>query len=171
MGHRGEASIDTERVLATVLFTDIVGSTQSAVEKGDQTWRQLLESHDQIAKQMVERHRGILVKTTGDGILATFDGPARAVRCALSFGAASKQIGLHLRAGLHTGEIELRGRDIGGVAVHAAARVMARCEPSEVLVSRVVTDFGAGAGLKFSERGSHELKGLPGRWDLYAAST
>jgi class 3 adenylate cyclase len=170
-GHRDEASIDTERVLATVLFTDIVGSTQSAVEMGDQTWRRLLERHDQIAKQMVERHRGTLVKTTGDGILATFDGPGRAVRCALSFGEASQQIGLPLRAGLHTGEIEVRGRDIGGIAVHAAARVMARCEPSEVLVSRVVTDLVAGAGLKFSERGSHELKGLPGRWDLFAAST
>jgi len=169
-GHRDEASIDTERVLATVLFTDIVGSTQSAVEMGDQTWRRLLERHDQIAKQMIERHRGILIKTTGDGILATFDGPGRAVRCALSFGEASKEIGLPLRAGLHTGEIEVRGRDIGGIAVHAAARVMARCQPSEVLVSRVVTDLVAGAGLKFSERGSYELKGLPGRWDLFAAS-
>ena len=170
VGRRDDQSIDSERVLATVLFTDIVGSTQSAVEMGDQTWRKLLENHDQIAKQMVERHRGILVKTTGDGILATFDGPGRAVRCALSFGEASKQIGLPLRAGLHTGEIEVRGRDIGGIAVHAAARVMARCAPSEVLVSRVVTDLVAGAGLKFSERGSHELKGLPGRWDLFAAS-
>jgi class 3 adenylate cyclase len=110
------------------------------------------------------------VKSTGDGILATFDGPGRAVRCALALGAASQQIGLPLRAGLHTGEIELRGRDIGGIAVHAAARVMAQSQSSEVLVSRVVTDLVAGAGLKFSERGSHELKGLPGRWDLFAAS-
>lgn len=110
IGHRDDQSIDSERVLATVLFTDIVGSTQSAVEMGDQTWRKLLESHDQIAKRIVERHRGILVKTTGDGILATFDGPGRAVRCALSFGEASRQIGLPVRAGLHTGEIEVRGR-------------------------------------------------------------
>jgi len=169
-GHRESSSSDLERVLATVLFTDIVDSTRSAVEKGDQTWRRLLDSHDRIARQMVEKHRGNLIKTTGDGILATFDGPGRAVRCALAFGAAARQIGLPLRAGLHTGEIEIRGRDIGGIAVHAAARVMAQSQSSEVLVSRVVTDLVAGAGLKFSERGSHELKGLPGRWDLFAAS-
>jgi pimeloyl-ACP methyl ester carboxylesterase len=168
-GHR-EGSSDLERVLATVLFTDIVDSTRSAAEKGDQTWRRLLDSHDQLAKQMVEKHRGILVKTTGDGILATFDGPGRAVRCALAFGTAARQIGLPLRAGLHTGEIEIRGHDIGGIAVHAAARVMAQSQSSEVLVSRVVTDLVAGAGLIFIERGSHELKGLPGRWDLFAAS-
>jgi class 3 adenylate cyclase len=170
-GHRESSSSDLQRVLATVLFTDIVGSTRSVVEIGDQAWRRLLDSHDQLAKQIVEKHRGILVKSTGDGILATFDGPGRAVRCALALGAASKQIGLPLRAGLHTGEIEIRGRDIGGIAVHAAARVMAQSQSSEVLVSRVVTDLVAGAGLKFFERGSHELKGLPGRWDLFAAST
>jgi class 3 adenylate cyclase len=169
-GHRESSSSDLQRVLATVLFTDIVGSTRSVVEIGDQAWRRLLDSHDQLAKQIVEKHRGILVKSTGDGILATFDGPGRAVRCALALGAASKQIGLPLRAGLHTGEIEIRGRDIGGIAVHAAARVMAQSQSSEVLVSRVVTDLVAGAGLKFFERGSHELKGLPGRWDLFAAS-
>jgi class 3 adenylate cyclase len=169
-GHRESSSSDLQRVLATVLFTDIVGSTRSVVEIGDQAWRRLLDSHDQLAKQIVEKHRGILVKSTGDGILATFDGPGRAVRCALALGAASKQIGLPLRAGLHTGEIEIRGRDIGGIAVHAAARIMAPSQSSEVLVSRVVTDLVAGAGLKFSERGPHELKGLPGRWDLFAAS-
>lgn len=169
-GQRESQSADLERILATVLFTDIVDSTRSAAEMGDQTWRRLLDSHDQLAKQMVEKHRGILVKSTGDGILATFDGPGRGVRCALAFGTASRQIGLPLRAGLHTGEIEIRGRDIGGIAVHAAARVMAQSQPSEVLVSRVVTDLVAGAGLKFSERGSHDLKGLPGRWDLFAAS-
>jgi class 3 adenylate cyclase len=170
-GHRESSSGDLERVLATVLFTDIVGSTRTAAEKGDQAWRRLLDSHDQLAKQIVEKHRGIMVKSTGDGILATFDGPGRAVRCALALGTASKQIGLPLRAGLHTGEIEIRGQDIGGIAVHAAARVMAQSQSSEVLVSRVVTDLVAGAGLRFSERGSHELKGLPGRWDLFAAST
>ncbi len=169
-GHRESSSSDLERVLATVLFTDIVDSTRNAAEMGDQAWRRLLDSHDQMAKQMVEKHRGNLIKTTGDGIMATFDGPGRAVRCALALGTASKQIGLPLRAGLHTGEIEMRGRDIGGIAVHAAARVMAQSQSSEVLVSRVVTDLVAGAGLKFSERGSHELKGLPGRWDLFAAS-
>jgi pimeloyl-ACP methyl ester carboxylesterase len=169
-GHRESSSSDFERVLATVMFTDIVDSTRSAATMGDQAWRRMLDSHDQLAIQTVEKHRGTLVKSTGDGILATFDGPGRAVRCALAFGTASKQIGLPLRAGLHTGEIEIRGRDIGGIAVHAAARVMAQSQPSEVLVSRVVTDLVAGAGLKFAERGSHELKGLPGRWDLFAAS-
>jgi pimeloyl-ACP methyl ester carboxylesterase len=169
-GHRDNSSNELERVLATVLFTDIVDSTRSAAAMGDQAWRRSLDSHDQLAKQMVEKHRGILVKNTGDGILATFDGPGRAVRCALALGTAARQIGLPLRAGLHTGEIEIRGQDIGGIAVHAAARVMAQSQPSEVLVSRVVTDLVAGAGLRFSERGSHELKGLPGRWDLFAAS-
>lgn len=169
-GHRESSSTDLDRVLATVLFTDIVDSTRSAAEMGDQTWRRLLDTHDQLARQMVEKHRGVLIKTTGDGILATFDGPGRPVRSALAFGAAAKQIGLPLRAGLHTGEVEMRGRDIGGIAVHAAARVMGQCGPGEVLVSRVVTDLVAGAGLKFSERGSHELKGLPGRWDLFAAN-
>lgn len=169
-GHRDSTSTDLERVLATVLFTDIVESTRNAAQVGDLRWRQLLDNHDQLARQMVEKHRGNLVKSTGDGILATFDGPGRAVRCALSFGTAAQQIGLPLRAGLHTGEIELRGHDIGGIAVHAAARVMAQSGSNEVLVSRVVTDLVAGAGLKFAERGSFELKGLPGRWDLFAAS-
>ena len=169
-GHRESASGDLERVLSTVLFTDIVNSTHSAAAMGDQAWRRMLDSHDQIATQIVEKHRGNLVKSTGDGILATFDGPGRAVRCALAFGSAAQQIGLPLRAGLHTGEIEIRGRDIGGIAVHAAARVMAHSGSNEVLVSRVVTDLVAGAGLKFSDRGAHELKGLPGRWELFAAS-
>jgi len=169
-GAREGQATELDRVLATVLFTDIVDSTRSAAELGDQTWRRLLDSHDQLAKQMVEKHRGSLIKSTGDGVLATFDGPGRAVRCALSFGAAARQIGLPLRAGLHTGEIEIRGRDIGGIAVHAAARVMAQSQPDEVLVSRVVTDLVAGAGLKFRERGSYELKGLPGRWELFAAA-
>ena len=169
-GAREGSANELERVLATVLFTDIVDSTRSAAKMGDPAWRRLLDSHDQLAKQMVEKHRGSLIKSTGDGVLATFDGPGRAVRCALSFGAAAKQIGPPLRAGLHTGEIEMRGRDIGGIAVHAAARVMAQSQPDEVLVSRVVTDLVAGAGLRFSERGSHELKGLPGRWDLFSAS-
>jgi pimeloyl-ACP methyl ester carboxylesterase len=169
-GHRDSSSIELERVLATVLFTDIIDSTRNAAAMGDGAWRRSLDSHDQMAKQLIGKHRGILVKNTGDGILATFDGPGRAVRCALAFGTAAQQIGLPLRAGLHTGEIEIRGRDIGGIAVHAAARVMAKSQASEVLVSRVVTDLVAGAGLKFAERGSHELKGLPGRWDLFAAS-
>lgn len=169
-GHRESGTLELERVLATVLFTDIVDSTRSAFEMGDHRWRRLLDDHDQLAHQVVTKHRGNLVKSTGDGILATFDGPSRAVRCALALGSAAQQIGLPLRAGLHTGEIEIRGRDVGGIAVHAAARVMAHSGSDEVLVSRVVTDLVAGAGLKFAERGSYELKGLPGRWDLFAAS-
>ena len=153
-----------------MLFTDIVESTRSAAEIGDRRWRQLLDSHDQLSEQNIKKHRGILVKCTGDGILATFDGPGRAVRCALALCFAAKQIGLPLRAGLHTGEIEIRGSDIGGIAVHAAARVMAQSASNEVLVSRVVTDLVAGAGLKFSERGSFELRGLTGRWELFAAT-
>lgn len=169
-GHRDTTAVELERVLATVLFTDIVDSTRSAAAMGDQRWRRMLDDHDQLAHQVIDRHRGNLVKSTGDGILATFDGPGRAVRCALAFGSAVRQIGLPVRAGLHTGEIEVRGKDIGGIAVHAAARVMSHCDSDEVLVSRVVTDLVAGAGLKFADRGSHELKGLPGRWDLFAAS-
>jgi pimeloyl-ACP methyl ester carboxylesterase len=169
-GHRDSAAAELERVLATVLFTDIVDSTRSAAAMGDQRWRRMLDEHDQLAHQVIDRHRGNLIKSTGDGILATFDGPGRAVRCALAFGSAARQIGLPVRAGLHTGEIEMRGSDIGGIAVHAAARVMGHCGSDEVLVSRVVTDLVAGAGLKFADRGSHELKGLPGRWELFAAS-
>ena len=168
-GQRHGVADDLERILTTVLFTDIVRSTEKAVELGDHRWRGLLDEHDRLARKLVEHHRGLLVKTTGDGMLATFDGPGRAVRCALAFTAATREIGLPSRAGLHTGEIERRGNDIGGVAVHTAARVMAQSEPSEVLVSRVVTDLVSGAGLRFSDRGSHELKGLPGRWELFAA--
>lgn len=169
-GRRGHNTIELERVLATVLFTDIVDSTSTATAMGDDRWLRLLKDHDQIAREIISTHRGLLVKSTGDGVLATFDGPGRAVRCALAFGSAAKQIGLSVRAGLHTGEIEIRGNDIGGIAVHAAARVISHCGPDEVLVSRVVTDLVAGAGLKFAERGAYKLKGLPGKWALYAAS-
>ena len=169
-GARGSSSADHERVLATVLFTDIVDSTQQAAELGDRRWKQLLHRYNDLASLMVQKHRGKFVKSTGDGVLATFDGPARAVRCALAMRSGAQQIGLLVRAGLHTGEIEVSGEDIGGIAVHAAARVMAQAGPSEVFVSRVVTDLVAGAGLKFSEHGSYELKGLPGQWDLFATN-
>jgi class 3 adenylate cyclase len=128
----------------------------------------MLDEHDRTAERIVARYRGNLVKTTGDGILATFDGPGRAIRCALAFEAATTRMGLPVRAGLHTGEIELRNGDVGGIAVHVAARVMAQSGPGEVLVSRVVADLVAGAELKFSERGAHEIKGLQGRWNLFA---
>jgi class 3 adenylate cyclase len=168
-GRRPHAAEEADRVLATVLFTDIVNSTNRAVKIGDRRWRELLDSHDRLARQLVEQHRGRIVKSTGDGILATFDGPGRGVRCALGFGAAAGQIGLPLRAGLHTGEIEVRGDDVGGIAVHVAARVMGQSGANEVFVSRVVKDLVAGAGLKFVERGSFSLKGIPGSWDLFAA--
>jgi class 3 adenylate cyclase len=137
---------------------------------GDQAWHRVLDEHDRTAQRIVTQHRGNLVRTTGDGVLATFDGPGRAIRCAVAFEAATARMGLPVRAGLHTGEIELRDGDIGGIAVHAAARVMSQAGPGEVLVSRVITDLVAGAGLNFSERGAHAFKGLPGRWDLFAVS-
>lgn len=154
-GTRGSSSAEQERLLATVLFTDVVDSTRQAAQLGDQRWKQLLGQHHDIAGQLIAKHRGTFIKSTGDGVLATFDGPARAVRCALAMSAGAKQTGLPVRAGLHTGEIEISGKDIGGISVHAAARVMAQADPNEVLVSRVVTDLVAGAGLKFSERGSY----------------
>jgi len=169
-GPRDGSSGELERVLATVMLTDIVESTRSASAIGDQRWCRLLDDHDLLAQKTIGRHRGNLVKNTGDGVLATFDRPGRAVRCALAFGSAARRIGLPLRAGVHTGEIEIRGNDIGGIAVHAAARVMSHSGADEVLVSRVVTDLVAGTGLKFGERGTFERKGLPGHWDLFAAS-
>jgi class 3 adenylate cyclase len=169
-GRRETEDADIECILATVLFTDIVDSTRKAAEAGDRQWRRWLDEHDRVARQIIERHRGHWIKSTGDGLLATFDGPGRAVRCALALGPAVRPTGLSLRAGLHTGEIELRGDDVGGLAVHAASRVMAQSEPGEVWVSRVVTELTAGAGLKFAERGARDLKGLPGAWELFAAS-
>ena len=168
-GIRSDVPSDSDRVLATVLFTDIVNSTQIASSMGDQGWRDRLDTHDALARKIVSQHRGNLIKTMGDGILATFDGPGRAIRCALGLQAPLHRIGLQIRAGLHTGEIELRNADIGGVAVHAAARVMSAAGPDEILVSRVLMDLVAGGGFTFTERGTHEFKGLPGRWDLFLA--
>jgi class 3 adenylate cyclase/pimeloyl-ACP methyl ester carboxylesterase len=161
-----EAELD--RTLATVLFTDIVGSTDKACEVGDARWKELLGQHDQVTRALLARYRGTEVKTTGDGFLATFDGPARAVRCAQGICEAVKPLGLDVRAGCHTGEIELLGTDVGGVAVHIGARVGALAGPSEVLVSSTVKDLVAGSGLTFADRGEHELKGVPGSWRLYA---
>jgi class 3 adenylate cyclase len=158
----------SDRVLATVLFTDIVGSTQRAAELGDQRWTQLLAAHDERAKDEIERHGGRYVHSTGDGLLATFDGPARAVRCAQSIGDAVRTMGLEIRAGCHTGEIELVADDVHGVAVHVGARVAALATAGEVLVSSTVRDLVSGSGLSFEDRGEHELKGVPGRWRLYA---
>jgi class 3 adenylate cyclase len=165
---REEAELD--RVLATVLFTDVVGSTDRACEVGDACWAELLERHNAAVRAMLARYRGTEVKTTGDGFLATFDEPARAVKCAQGICEAVIPLGLEVRAGCHTGEIELLGADVGGVAVHIAARVAALADASEVLVSSTVKDLVAGSGLQFCERGEHELKGVPGSWHLYAVA-
>jgi class 3 adenylate cyclase len=159
-----------ERVLSTVLFTDIVGSTERAAELGDRRWRELLDRHDQITRSEVERRRGRAVKSTGDGFLATFDGPARAIDCAKAVAAGVDGLGVQVRAGVHTGECELRGDDIGGMAVHIGARVAARAEPGEVLVSSTVKDLVVGSGLEFAERGEQTLKGVPGEWRLFAVA-
>ncbi|MDQ5807832.1 MAG: adenylate/guanylate cyclase domain-containing protein, partial [Actinomycetota bacterium] len=150
---------DHDRVLSTVLFTDIVGSTERAGELGDRRWRELLTEHDRICAAQLERHGGRLVKTMGDGVLATFDGPARGIRSACAIRDAVKDVGLEVRAGLHTGECELMGDDIGGVAVHIAARVSAKATAGEVLVSRTVKDLIAGSGVELADRGTHALKG------------
>jgi class 3 adenylate cyclase len=160
---------EAERVLATVLFTDIVRSTERAAASGDRWWRELLDRHDREASVWVERFGGRLVKQTGDGMLATFDGPARAVACATQLAATMTAIGLPIRAGLHTGEIERRGDDIGGLAVHIAARVAGLADTGEVLVSRTVRDLVVGSDLTFEDRGSHELKGVPEPWQVYEA--
>jgi class 3 adenylate cyclase len=177
-----EAALD--RVLATVLFTDIVGSTDRACDMGDAAWTELLERHLQVTRALITRYRGSEVKSTGDGVLATFDGPARAVKCAQAICAAVKSLGLEVRAGCHTGEIELlgtaggadttapgssaEGADVGGVAVHIGARVCALAGPSEVLVSSTVKDLVTGSGLVFEDRGEHALKGVPEKWRLYS---
>ncbi|HEV2814784.1 MAG TPA: adenylate/guanylate cyclase domain-containing protein [Solirubrobacteraceae bacterium] len=160
----------SERVLATVLFTDICSSTERAAEMGDRRWRELLENHEELVREQLERFGGVEVKTLGDGFLATFDGPARAVRCALAIAEDSPGMGIDVRAGVHTGEIERVRDDVAGLAVNIAARVVAVAGPGEVLVSRTVTDLVAGSGLDFADRGTHELKGVPGEWPLFAAA-
>jgi len=158
------------RILTTILFTDLVRSTERVVQLGDAGWSSVLDRHDQVVAREVDRYRGVRVKHTGDGVLATFDGPARAIGCATAIRDAIQELGVEARAGLHTGEVELRGSDIAGIAVHTAARVMARAQPNEVLVSRTVTDLVAGSTIRFAARGEHELKGVPGRWQLYAVA-
>jgi class 3 adenylate cyclase len=162
---------ERDRVLATVMFTDIVDSTKTAAELGDRRWREVLEAHGQATRAALERFGGREVKSTGDGFLATFDGPARGIRCAQAAVAAAVPLGIRIRAGLHTGECEvMEGEDIGGIAVHIAARVSALAGPDEVLVSRTVRDLVAGSGIEFEDRGSHVLKGVPDEWDILAVS-
>lgn len=160
---------DNDRVLATVLFTDIVGSTEKASSMGDRKWKDLLAQHDRVTREELARFKGLLVTTTGDGILATFDGPGRAIRCAHALGRALEPSGVRIRAGLHTGEIELReAADIGGIAVHIASRVMHEAGPGEVVCSRTVKDLVAGSEFAFEDRGMCALKGVPEEWQLYA---
>jgi class 3 adenylate cyclase len=159
---------DPDRVLATVLFTDLVDSTRRAAELGDRRWRELLDRHDELTRNEIERHRGQLRKTTGDGVLATFDAPGRAIRCAVAIRESLQDLDIAMRAGLHAGELELRGDDVGGIAVHIASRVATRAGAGQVLVSRTVTDLVAGSGLGFAAQGAQALKGVPGEWDLYA---
>jgi class 3 adenylate cyclase len=164
-----ERTTPHDRPLATVLFTDIVASTEQLAARGDDAWRRVLEDHTQTTAHIVGEHRGRVVRETGDGILATFDGPARAVRCATELLTAAQQQGITLRAGLHTGEIELRPSDIAGIAVHIASRIADCAEPNEILVSRTVVDLTAGSDLAFEPRGEHQLKGVPGTWPVFAA--
>ena len=159
---------DIDRVLATVLFTDIVGSTARATDLGDGRWRDLLDDHDRMVGRQVNRFGGRQVKTTGDGVLAIFDGPARAVRCALAIRDGARQLGLEIRGGLHAGEVERRGEDVAGIAVHIAARVQAQAGVGEVWVSRTVVDLVIGSALVFRDQGEHELKGVRGPWRLFA---
>jgi class 3 adenylate cyclase len=168
-GSRAEPEFD--RVLATVLFTDIVSSTERAAQLGDRRWHDVLDSHDRLATEQIEAHRGRLIKTTGDGILATFDGPARAIRAAGSIATGVRTFGIDIRAGLHTGEVELRGEDVGGIAVHLASRVMNEAGPGELIVSSTVKDLVIGSGIEFDDRGTHALKGVPGVWNLYAVKS
>jgi class 3 adenylate cyclase/alpha-beta hydrolase superfamily lysophospholipase len=166
----GRRSPPVERALATLLFTDIVDSTKLASSLGDGEWRSLLERHNAIVREAVERYGGKVVKSMGDGALARFDSPAGAVRCATELTAELDSIGLPIRAGVHTGECELMGEDVGGVAVHIGARVAAKAGPGEVLASSTVVELVTGSGLRFEERGIHELKGVPGRWRLMAVT-
>jgi len=158
----------TDRTLVTVLFTDIVGSTERARQAGDRRWAELLDAHDRLARELIARFGGRLVKSTGDGILATFDRPGRAIRCATALRDRLRGIGVEIRAGLHTGEVQFRGDDVGGIAVHIAARVMANAAAGEVLVSRTVHDLVTGSDYVLEDRGAHSLRGMTGEWQLFA---
>jgi class 3 adenylate cyclase/pimeloyl-ACP methyl ester carboxylesterase len=166
-----QAEVADDRVLATVLFTDIVDSTRRAAEMGDRDWHALLDAHDAVVRSQLARFRGREVNTSGDGFLAMFDGPQRAIRCAMAIRDAVRSLGIQVRAGLHTGECEIRGGDIGGIAVHIGARVSALAGPNDVLVSSTLRDLVIGSGLEFEDRGAHELKGVPGEWQIFAVTS
>jgi class 3 adenylate cyclase len=160
-------AVEVDRILTTLLFTDIVGSTERAAALGDQRWRSLLDAHDRTVRDHLRRFRGKEINTTGDGFLASFDGPARAIRCALAISESTRPLGIDLHLGLHTGECEVRGGDLGGLAVHIAARIGSLAAPGEVLVSRTVKDLVVGSRIDFVDGGERELKGVPGTWRLY----
>jgi class 3 adenylate cyclase len=168
LGEPSVSAAEDDRVLAAILFTDLVSSTAQLAELGDRRWKELLDTHDRVLAQAVKDHRGTLVDTAGDGMLATFDGPARAVRCATAIGTELGKLGLEMRAGVHAGEIELRGNRVAGIAVHLAARVMGMADAGEVIVSRTVRDLTVGSGLRFRDRGVHQLQGIPGACELFA---
>jgi class 3 adenylate cyclase len=170
-GVRPGPRTDIDRVLATVLFTDIVDSTPRAAELGDRRWRELLDAHDRVVTDEIERHRGTMVRTTGDGVLARFDGPARGIRCARAIVDGAEEIDLRVRAGLHVGEFLLRGDDVAGITVHIGARISDIAGPGEVYVSSTVRDLVAGSGITFDDRGRHVLKGVPGQWDVFAVAS
>jgi class 3 adenylate cyclase len=165
-----QSDVPDDRILATVLFTDIVDSTRRASEIGDREWHSLLDAHDVIVRAQLARFRGREVNSTGDGFLAMFDGPQRAIRCAMAIRDVVQTLGIQVRAGLHTGECEVRGDDIGGIGVHIGARVSALAGPNDVLVSSTVRDLVIGSGLEFEDRGAHALKGVPGQWHLFAVA-
>jgi class 3 adenylate cyclase len=158
------------RLLATVLFTDIVGSTERAQATGDRRWRELLDAHDEAARRLVAQESGRRIKSTGDGVLAVFDGPGRAIRCAVALRKELEGLGIEIRAGIHTGELDVTDDDVGGIAVHIAARIMATAGPDEILVSRTVHDLVTGSGIALEDRGTHTLKGLSDPWQLFAAN-
>jgi class 3 adenylate cyclase len=158
-------------VLATVMFTDIVDSTPRAAELGDRRWGELLDAHDRVAGAEIDRHRGTMVRTTGDGVLARFDGPVRGIRCARAIVDAADELDLRVRAGLHVGEFLVRGHDVAGITVHIGARISALAGPGEVYVSSTVRDLVAGSGVAFDGRGRHVLKGVPGEWDVFAVAS
>jgi class 3 adenylate cyclase len=166
----GWEGAEADRVLATVLFTDIVGSSEKAALLGDRAWRELLERHHELVRSQLVRFRGSEVDTAGDGFFASFDGPARAIRCASAIVESMPELGLEVRAGLHTGECELMDGKVAGIAVHTGARVSSFAQPGEVLVSSTVKDLVAGSGISFEDRGTHQLKGIPGEWRVYAVT-
>jgi class 3 adenylate cyclase len=164
-------AVEIERILTTVLFTDIVGSTAQAASLGDQRWRSLLDRHDRTVREELRRFRGVEINTTGDGFVASFDGPARAIRCAQAIVDATRTLGMQLRVGVHTGECEVRGDDLGGLAVHIAARIGALADAGQILLSGTVKDLVVGSGIGFSDRGEHQLKGVPDPWRLFSVTS